>query len=193
VADESAFAAARITTLLAHRRFLDECRFAGSRERDTAILTIAGGSLAVSVAFMERVVPILDPASTLVLACGWVCEIVAIILVLRSHHTSEAALDIEINRVNTMVACGGGDDPGWPNRMARQTARLNVWASAATVLGLIIMLTHAAVSLYVYGGTKMKTVDSQPITTAVEKPNGTTAGFVPPTPPPTPPPDSGKK
>lgn len=180
------------TTLLAHRRFLDECRFTGSNARDATILTIAGGSLAVSVAFLERVVPVLSPASAFVLFLGWAFEITAMVLVLRSQHTSEAALNVEIQRVNTMIACGSGDDPAWPNLPASQTARLNVLASSATIVGLVIMLAHAGVSLYSYGATRMNTAESKPTATAVTAPSSTTAGYVPPAPPPKPPVPSKK-
>lgn len=169
--------------LLEHRKFLTECKLAASRDRDGTILMVAGGSLAISVAFLERVVDVVGPLSGIVLATGWACEIAAMVLILWSHSASERALETELERVDCMMRTGA-DNPGWPNRSSARTAKMNTLASVATVAGLVIMLAHAAQSIYEFGLSKGARAMSQSTPTSTSKPTDTTAGYVPPPPPP---------
>src|SRR5687768_3128036 len=111
----------RYSELMEHRRWIDSCKQTASRDRDKTTLTLAGGSMAISVGFLERVVPVMSQPWNYLLFIGWVCEIVAMCLILRSMQTSEAAFDSELFRTDHMLLTAGHQDPGWPNPAAKTT------------------------------------------------------------------------
>lgn len=113
----------RYVELMEHRRWIDSCKQTASRDRDKTTLTLAGGSMAISVGFLERVVPVMSQPWNYLLFIGWVCEIVAMCLILRSMQTSEAAFDSELFRTDHMLRTPGHQDPGWPNQQRRPPNR----------------------------------------------------------------------
>ena len=144
----------RFNELMEHRRSLDSCKQSASRDRDRTVLTIAGGSMAISVGFLERVVPVMAQPWNVLLFMGWVCEIVAMCLILRSMQTSEASFEFEISRTDEMLRTPGHRDPAWFNPSARKTESFNKFAPAITVLGLMCMLVHAGIGLTYFSTTK---------------------------------------
>jgi hypothetical protein len=134
--------------LLTHRTWLEASRLTISRDRDKMVLAIAGGALAVSVTFLEKIAA--GPAGwlTLLLVVGWGFEVAAIVLILRSLHSSESALEHERERIDCMLS-GDGKDPGWSNANARTTESLNSRASMLAVVGVGAILIYSAVSLIV--------------------------------------------
>jgi hypothetical protein len=147
----------RYTQLMEHRRWLDSCKQTASRDRDRTTLTLAGGSMAISVGFLERVVPVLAQPWNVLLFIGWVCEVVAMCLILRSMQTSEASFESEIYRTDHMLRTPGHEDPGWPNPSTRRTESFNQRAPVIAVIGLVFMLVHAGIGLTAFSGAKEKT------------------------------------
>jgi len=135
------------SALLRHREFLEDARQTTSRDRDKLVLTIAGGSLTVSVALLERVITNLDLLQKLFLLTGWAAEVVAIVLVLMSLSSSERALDAERGRVDVMLSNHDGKDPDWPNVARDQTEKLNTGAAACAVLGITLILIQAGIAV----------------------------------------------
>ena len=133
--------------LLQHREYLENARQTTSRDRDKLVLTIAGGSLTVSLALLERVNPNMGPWQTGLLLAGWLAEVTAIVLVLWSLSSSERALESERGRVDLMLSTADAKDPDWPNVARVQTENLNSWASLSTVVGVALMLIQAAIGI----------------------------------------------
>lgn len=133
--------------LLRHREFLEEARQTTSRDRDKLVLTIAGGSLTVSVALLERIAVNIGPWQMYFLLAGWVCEVIAIVLVLLSLSSSERALESERGRVDVMLSNHDGKDPDWPNIAKDQTESLNNWASVLAVAGIALILIQASIGV----------------------------------------------
>lgn len=133
--------------LLRHREFLENSRLTTSRDRDKLVLTIAGGSLTVSVALLEKVANNIGPWQVALLLFGWAAEVIAIVLVLRSLSSSERALEAERGRVDVMLSNDDGKDPEWPNLPKEETESLNAWASAAAIVGIALILTQAGIGV----------------------------------------------
>lgn len=133
-------------THLKHRESLEASRLSICRDRDKLILAIAGGSLAVSVALLEKVIENLTPVLTYVLVAGWTLEVLSIAFTLFSLHSSERALWHERERTDCMI-CGDGKDPGWANPYVAKTDRLNNYASFSAVAGLALILFQGACSI----------------------------------------------
>jgi len=110
------------------------------------VLAISGGALGVSVTFFEKITTVHGSWLPLLLVLGWGLEVVAIVLILRSLHCSEAALEHERERIDSMLS-GDGRDPGWSNINAKKTESLNSRASVLAVAGVVAILTYAVVSL----------------------------------------------
>lgn len=136
----------RRDTLLRHRGWLENARLSASRDRDQMILAIAGGSLAVSIAFLEPVGKGFGLWQGGLLFIGWLTEVVAIVLVLRSLRSSERALERERERVDCMLQ-NDGRDPGWNNPATQRTEFLNNAAAFLAVAGVVVLLAQAAVGL----------------------------------------------
>lgn len=133
--------------LLRHRDFIENARLSMSRDRDKMILAIAGGSLTVSVALLERTAGQLGPWQVGFLVAGWTTEIFAIVLVLRSLSASERAIEKERERVDCMLSNADGADPEWSNPSSMQTERLNTWASAFAIAGIVFILLQSAIGV----------------------------------------------
>jgi hypothetical protein len=133
--------------LLRHRDFIENARLSMSRDRDKMVLAIAGGSLTVSVALLERIAGNVGPLQVGFLVAGWTAEIVAIVLVLRSLSASERAIEKERERVDCMLSNADGADPNWPNPSSVQTERLNTWASVCAITGIALILVQAAIGV----------------------------------------------
>lgn len=142
-----AIAGDRYGDLFEHRCWIDSCKQTASRDRDRTTLTLAGGSMAISVGFLERVVPVMSQPWNYLLFVGWLCEIVAMCLILRSMQTSETAFDAELYRTDHMLRTEGHEDPGWPNQAAKKTESLNQYAPVIAVIGFAFMLVHAGIGL----------------------------------------------
>jgi hypothetical protein len=129
-----------------HRDFLETTRLTISRDRDKMVLAVAGGSLTVTVALLEKLAINIGRVQATVLALGWGAEVWAIVLILRSLTCSERALYTERERVDCMIS-GKGDDPEWKNPDMGQTEKLNTRASILAVVGVVLLLIQAAIGL----------------------------------------------
>jgi SpoU rRNA methylase family enzyme len=134
-----------------HRDWLETARLSASRDRDRLVLALAGGSLTVSVALLQRQSSTLGSTQAVLLFLGWALEVVAIILVLRSLHQSESALGTERERIDCMLTLQT-TDPGWLNQASGRTERLNARASWFAVVGVVALLAQAAIGLSVLSG-----------------------------------------
>lgn len=147
--------------LLAHRAWLEGTRVTISRDRDKMVLAVAGGTLGVSLTFLNKIATVPGSWSTLLLVAGWGLEVAAIVLILRSLHCSEAALEHERERIDSMLG-GDGKDPGWANVNAKKTESLNSRASILAVAGIVAILAYAVVSLIARPNDTARVVDRSP-------------------------------
>jgi hypothetical protein len=115
------------------------------------VLAAAGGALTVSIALLQRQSSGFGGLQAAFLFGGWILEVIAILLVLRSLYQSEAALWKERERIDCMLQ--GTDDPGWSNPASDRTEWSNIAAAGCTIIGIVALLAEAAIGLAVMSGT----------------------------------------
>jgi hypothetical protein len=99
---------------------------------DRAIMTLSGGALAISIAFIHDVAR--TPEHTWVVGCAWLCFALSLLLILLSFLASERA-------VVTMIDQLDGEVPVIPR--GRATDNLNWGAAGAFVLGVVLLVIFA--------------------------------------------------
>lgn len=121
----------------AHRARLVETAERQSQSYDTAVMTLAGGALGVSFAFIKDLVggtP--DPETIPLLRCAWICLAGSLLACLLSMLSSQFALARAIKQADALIADPNarvGPAGGFFNRVTRI---LNVAAGVLFVAGV---------------------------------------------------------
>ena len=112
-----------------------------SRSYDQAILTIAAGTLALSVTFAQSVTPKPPiPLSLVLLVLGWVALVLSLLWMIWSFRASQLMLRLILREQDlhfTDEAKAAGE----------RTERLNVRAGRALVVGFVLLGCYAVVNL----------------------------------------------
>lgn len=128
-----------------YRDSLEATRLQTSNDRDKLVVSIAGGTLAVSVTFFEKIAPHPTVEIIAMLAIGWLGSIVAVLLVLLSLHASETAH--ELQRDETDLAMLNDGRPPSGNTASDRTRAMNYAASFCVVGGVMFVLIAAITGL----------------------------------------------
>ncbi len=124
---------------LTYRDWLVKAHHTASQDFDKALMTLAGGALGISLAFIHDVAP--HPHSKWLIATGWGSLALSLLLIITSYLTSQEAL---------WQAIGAVDNPDKeprPDRFGRATAVIN-WASAGCfIIGVVFVVIFAVYSL----------------------------------------------
>jgi hypothetical protein len=127
-----------------YRTHLVEAIHDASRDYDQAILTLAAGTLALSVTFAHDITPTPKGGSQILLLIAWTLLVVALVVIVISFRTSQRDLrDViaAVDRKDWKVAF----DPGRP--AAVLTERLNSAGGACLVGGLIFLGLYALANI----------------------------------------------
>lgn len=147
----------RHTAHIANNNRLDDLAFKTSERYDQWVLTLAGGALAISLTFLEKIAP--EPAtSTLwLLGLSWLAFIVAILAGFFAIHYSREAIyrEIDIARENyeSFMATSTADKPaGDPpstreNRYRASISRSNVTSRTCLAIGTALLCAFALINL----------------------------------------------
>lgn len=122
-----------------HRRHLYEALHSASRDYDQAILTLAAGTLALSVTFAHSVAPAPTPESRFFLTLAWLLLAVAIVAMVFSFQTSQAALMHQLTHIDDEIQ----SEP-WT---VVATRLLNALAGLGLVAGLGLLGVYALANL----------------------------------------------
>lgn len=110
---------------------------------DTTLITLSGGALGISIAFINQFVGD-DPIRYFaLLAISWICWVVTLTLVLFSFYTSTKALHSAVRQIDSekpLSARPGGF-------LDRLTGLLNFLSGVLFVVGVITMVWFALVNL----------------------------------------------
>ncbi len=79
------------TTYLDERRLLIEAEQKGAQQFDKAILTLAGGALAISITFIKNIAPHPNVETIYLLKSAWFAFILSLLSTLCSFLTSQSA------------------------------------------------------------------------------------------------------
>jgi hypothetical protein len=129
--------------LSAHRRRLIEADHKASEIYDKTILTLSGGALAVSFAFLKDIVPHPDPSTVWRLAWGWTALVASLVAILLSMLFGRWGLRRQVKQVD-MGKIWSEHPGGWASRL---TSWLNVIAAAAFVIGVGLLVWFAVANL----------------------------------------------
>ncbi len=163
---------------------------------DKSVLFLAGGALALSVTFIEKIAPHPLPWSFIILLVAWILLILAVMFELHALATSQNALHQQIRSLDAeydafVAASSGANSDAIPtsepseveNRAAVRTQWLNLWSLRFLGTGIALVCVFSALNLpYAQQNNNMP-----------ETARLTRGSYVPPTnvrPPPPPPPPS---
>jgi len=124
-----------------YRRHLYEALHAVSRDYDQAILTLAAGTLALSVTFAHDITPLPAVGTRTILLAAWGSLVVALVAIVISLLTSQRVLRESIASLEQPSAAGATRPTDGP--AARLTAGLNWLAGAGLVAGLALLGWYA--------------------------------------------------
>jgi uncharacterized membrane protein YjfL (UPF0719 family) len=122
-----------------HRDWLVRTHHTASRDFDKAVMTLAGGALGISVAFIHDVAP--HPHKRGLLAVAWGLLALSLLLILISFLTSQRTLLNEIDAVDNRQSSPV------PDRAGSMTDYLNWSSAAAFILGVVFVVAFALYNL----------------------------------------------
>ena len=129
------------TYLNDYRRQLSEVAQDASRDFDRTVLTLAGGSLVLSVAFVGDLVP--DPEFVGVLQGAWACFGAALLAILISYLTSQHGLQKQIADVDLEIT---DPDHAWTQQTSGMTRALNYGAASLVFAGMAFLIVFALIN-----------------------------------------------
>jgi hypothetical protein len=138
------------------RKALVEGEQASADQFDKSILTLAGGALAISLIFLEKIVP--EPkASTLpYLYCGWTALVVSLCAILASFLTSQHAYRRQRKIVEAVFFAEPGKEPEMVNSWGRWTSVLNWISILVFILGVSMLVVFSTENI------RLKTIMNKP-------------------------------
>jgi hypothetical protein len=119
----------------AYRQWLVEAYQKSSDAYDKAVMTLAGGALGISLAFVHQVAP--HPTHKAWLAWTWGLLAVSLLLIFLSFLASQQTLLREIKKRDKRRVWPSWDMPGWA------TTILNVASGAALITGVVCLVRFA--------------------------------------------------
>ena len=127
---------------------------------DKSVLFLAGGALALSVTFIEKIAPHPFPWSFGILLIAWIFLILSVMLELHALATSQNALHQQIALLDTEydafvaaesakgAAWNEADQPSEPeNKATSRTRLLNLWSLRFLGAGIALVCVFSAINL----------------------------------------------
>ncbi len=133
-----------------YERYLEERRLLVSAEKETAqqfdksILTLAGGALALSITFIDKIAPHPKESSIFFLVAAWGLFCLSLLITLISFLTSQAACRSQRNILDNEML---GKETGRINKLALLTNTLNYVSISAFIFGIIAVVVFCSFNL----------------------------------------------
>jgi hypothetical protein len=135
---------------LNERRDLIQQESEQSRSFDRAILTLTGGALGLSLAFIKDAAPNVAPCTTWLLYAGWFLLIASLLMTLSSFQMSATALRRQ-RRILDDIQSGGATPESTVNIPGKITGWLNVASLVSFTAGTAALTLFVALSLHSNG------------------------------------------
>jgi uncharacterized BrkB/YihY/UPF0761 family membrane protein len=119
-----------------HREWLVTAYESASQSFDKAVMTLAGGALGISLAFIHDVAP--KPEHKAILGVAWSLLALSLLLILASFLTSQHAILDMMRQI---------DEKAEKIAQGKATVRLNTLAAASFVLGVVFLVIFAVYNL----------------------------------------------
>jgi hypothetical protein len=126
---------AEVDELNEYRQWLVTAHQSSSQAYDKAIMTLAGGALAISLTFIHDVAP--HPVRRNLLVLAWLLLALSLLLILVSHLTSQEAILNQIADIDEPPSTPRRDMAGW------LTTCSNWGAGASFVAGVVLFVIFA--------------------------------------------------
>jgi hypothetical protein len=132
--------------LRAYRKLLDDYESKATEDFDKTVVTLAGGALGLSLAFIEKVVPVGGAQHLWLLAVSWSLLILAVVCNLLSFMAAMQSMRWEQQVLDGRRALKSADEPAGGS-WRRWTKTFNWLALVSCVAGIILLFAFAAVNL----------------------------------------------
>lgn len=120
-----------------------------SKSLDRWLLTLAGGTFGLSMIFIYQIAPSPKSDSIGWLITGWVFCGLSILSTLLSFLSSQEACDRQIQNVNKLISGEIDSIKNLPsNTSGKRTKVLNYCSMTAFLIGVVCLITFAAVNLF---------------------------------------------
>lgn len=164
VAREAAYRQQRYEAYTKERQSLDANLLALSDRYSKALLALAGGSLGLTITFLEKIAPH-PPGWTIVfLIGGWAFLLACIVVELIAMHAGQDAILASQNNnqaayqyyLASLAADGQAIEPlmddGRTKALSTKVLRLSVWGLRTLVLGLVLLCAFSVVNICLMTG-----------------------------------------
>ncbi|MFZ5763754.1 MAG: hypothetical protein ACOY8P_12610 [Thermodesulfobacteriota bacterium] len=142
----------------AQREKLNAASLEAAGRYDRAFLTISTGTLAISVAFIDRIVTNPELWTLYILVPGWISLLVSISMQLLALASSQNATGEQIRILDQQYSkYFSSEDPTLAvqeeyeepeNRYVKRTARLNIWSQILLIFGVVLILAFSSINIY---------------------------------------------
>lgn len=132
-----------------YRDWLMKADHRASQAFDKAVMTLAGGALAISFAFLKDLVPSPEKNTLLMLKMGWGALALSLLFTFTSLWTSQRSLRRAMNQLDADSLKGKQPGGAW----SLATEVLNIGAGLAFVMGVAFLIWFAVANLSRLGGT----------------------------------------
>ncbi len=145
----------RYDSFVHERDALRNCSLEVSGRYDKWILGIAGGALALSVTFIEKIANNPNIPSLIILGISWLLLISSVALEMYALATSQTAINEEIEQLekdyeNYLLSLNEGSSyqlQREENVYSKRTRSFNTWSLRTLVLGILLICIFALINL----------------------------------------------
>jgi hypothetical protein len=138
---------ARYAAYLDERKILIEGEQQGADHLDKNILTLAGGALAISLVFIEKIAPEPKPSTLIYLYLGWGALVVSLCAMLSSFLTSQKAYRCQRTILEEVFFSEPGNPPNSRNYWALVTGGLNWGSIFIFIVGVGMIVTFSTLNM----------------------------------------------
>jgi hypothetical protein len=147
----------RYSAYMAERQNLSDLAFKTSERYDHWVITLAGGALAVSLTFLEKIAPHPLRITLIFLGISWFAFIAAVLAGFCAIHYSRKALyravEIADAKYNAFVSTSSEQNPGGDvaptleNQFKKTTECLNKTSLGCLIIGTLLMCIFAMINM----------------------------------------------
>jgi hypothetical protein len=127
-------------TYLDYKNHLIEARHQSYQQFDKAIFLLSGGGLTVSLALVDRIVPLAQAQSKIFLFICWICFTIPLILTLISFVFSQRSIDFQIKMAHDYYVSDCDDAINQRNWWSFLTQYFNYASGSFFIIGVILLL-----------------------------------------------------